>query len=163
MTLPNPVISFTGILSKLTPKPRRRAQAVRRAAATTTRLVPALFGPADRPQTAFIECPAWCAADHMDRMEHFDDIDHYSERVNVAHVHSFTLDWDHSELESFISADPAANDERIRQTHIRFGDGSGEDAYLTADDADQLADEFIRFAARLRDQAAIVRAHKAGQ
>lgn len=40
------------------------------------RLVPATVGREDRPQTVWVECPAWCVTDHTERSTFAEDISH---------------------------------------------------------------------------------------
>ncbi|MEV6398138.1 hypothetical protein AB0M39_25770 [Streptomyces sp. NPDC051907] len=128
------------------------------------RLVPAKVGPSGRTQIIHIECPEWCVVDHMDRMAHLDDVMHYSD-CDVVQVSTLSDDdFAHSELYANISSDPSAADPRLRAAHITVNGGSSTDAYLTADMAEELADELIAFAAQVRHKARIVRLHnQAGQ
>lgn len=40
------------------------------------RLVPAVIGRSDNPQTVWVSCPAWCVTDHSQRVNFAEDINH---------------------------------------------------------------------------------------
>jgi hypothetical protein len=128
------------------------------------RLVPARVGRTGHVQTVYIECPTWCVVDHMDRQTCLEDVMHYSD-ADVLQVSTLTDDdTSHSEMYANISSDPTATDPRLRAAHLVINDGAPDDAYLTPDMADELADEMIAFAAQLRHKARQVRLYnKAGR
>ena len=130
------------------------------AAASVTpgsRLVPARVGPAGLTQAIYIPCPAWCAVDHLDPMTCFDDIVHYSEAESVTVSTLTDGDTAHSELMLNISADPTARDPRLQVAHIVVNDAASTDAYLTPDMAEELADDLITFAVKIRMAARTAR------
>ncbi|MCX4824863.1 hypothetical protein OG883_34425 [Streptomyces sp. NBC_01142] len=122
-----------------------------------TRLVPAKVGPSGRAQVVYIECPEWCVVDHSDREGCLEDVMHYSD-ADVLQVLTLTDDdTAHSEIYATIASDPAASDRRLRAAHIVINDGASTDAYVTPDMAEELADDLVAFAARLRHKARTVR------
>lgn len=129
------------------------------APAPTPRLVPALVGPADLAQAIFIPCPEWCVVDHLDPMSCFDDIVHYSDADSVTVLTLTDNDTAHSELSLNISSDPTARDPRLRAAHIVVNDAASVDAYLTPDMAEELADDLITFAVKMRTAARTAREH----
>jgi len=129
------------------------------------RLVPAKVGRTGHVQTIHIECPAdWCVVDHMDRQTCLEDVMHYSD-ADIVQVPTLTDDdTAHSEMYANISSDPSASDPRLRAAHLVVNDGGRDDAYLTPDLADELADDLIAFAAQIRHKARQVRLYnKAGR
>lgn len=132
-------------------------QAADSASSSRPRLVPARVGPVDRVQTIWIECPDWCDVDHTDRQGCLEDITHYS-GCDVVQVSTMTDDiYSHSELYANISSDPTASDQRLRAAHILINDGGPNDAHLTPEMAEELADDLIAFAAQIRHKARQVR------
>jgi len=154
-TVPSFVKPSGGILPSIPRQPQ--APVVETAA---PRLVPAKVGPLGRVQTVYIPCPEWCVVDHMDRTANLDDVMHYSDG-DIVQVSTLTDDVNaHSEMYANISVDPTAADPRLRAAHLVINNGaSPNDAYLTPDMADELADEMIAFASQLRAKARIVRLH----
>ncbi|MER5461639.1 hypothetical protein ABT010_13315 [Streptomyces sp. NPDC002668] len=123
----------------------------------THRIVPALVGHAARAQAIYIPCPEWCVVDHLDPMTCFDDIVHYSDADSVT-VLTLTDDVTaHSELSLNISSDPTARDPRLRSAHLVVNDAASVDAYLTPDMAEELADDLITFAVKMRTAARTAR------
>ncbi|MEU8528499.1 hypothetical protein AB0C77_23370 [Streptomyces sp. NPDC048629] len=122
------------------------------------RLVPVLVGTRDRVQTAYVECPWWCTEHHDERIGSLDDLVHNS---GGSHAQVETLTDDLYDLTAQIATDPASSDERLRSAHIQLG-GLVDDAALTPDMADEVADELITLASQMRQQAAIARRFNAG-
>ncbi|MFC7973916.1 DUF6907 domain-containing protein [Streptomyces cinereoruber] len=117
------------------------------------RLVPAVVGVKGREQRVYIECADWCVVDHTRGYNLLEDIAHYSDG-DLVQVESFAYgDKAHSELSCMISADPSADDSRIREAHLLVDTGSSEDARLTPEMAESLADDLIAFASQLRHKA----------
>ncbi|MEE1818477.1 hypothetical protein PUR59_26090 [Streptomyces sp. SP18ES09] len=117
------------------------------------RLVPAVVGPKGRAQRIYIECPEWCTVDHGKRTAHLDDITHYSDG-DYLQISTFTDEdtslWD---LTLNVTADPVADDPRMREAHIGLDVGGGEVARLDPSMAEELADDLIAFASQLRHKA----------
>ena len=117
------------------------------------RLVPAVVGKKGRAQRIYIECPDWCTTDHSSGNVDLEDITHYS-GGDVVEVETFAYgDTSHSELSCMISADPSSDDLRIREAHLLVDTGTSEDARLTPEMAESLADDLIAFASQLRHKA----------
>lgn len=126
-------------------------------ASPAPRLVAALIGRLPHVQTVFVSCPAWCSEPHGSEPEiAVEDITHYS---NMARMRVPTLlsDAVHSELYCRVTSDPVSDDPRMRAAHVAYGDGSGEDAYLTPDMADEVADSLVAFADQVRALARTAR------
>ncbi|MFH8613060.1 DUF6907 domain-containing protein [Streptomyces sp. NPDC018029] len=64
----------------------------------------------------------------------------------------------HSELYCRVTSDPASPDPSMRAAHVLYGNGTGVDAYLTPDMADELADDLVAFAAEARGTARVAQA-----
>lgn len=116
------------------------------------RLVPARIGTWDRNQIAYIECPNWCTEDHLESPSYIEDIDHATLSQGITVPTFIECDDDHY-WTSRLEADPNSDDERMRDVHVVAGDDSRFEARLTAEMAEQLADELIGFASQLRHQA----------
>jgi hypothetical protein len=127
------------------------------AASVTSRLVPASIGRPGRVQTIAIPCPAWCVLDHLDeRQVAVEDVSH---RGAPDHVQVATMGDDlYSVFEIYaqLYSDPANEDPRMRAAAVVVTDGSN-DAYLTPEMADKLADGLISFATQIRNQARTAR------
>ncbi|MGY3845263.1 DUF6907 domain-containing protein [Streptomyces hydrogenans] len=121
--------------------------------ASPVRLVPAVVGAKGRTQRVYIECPDWCTVDHSKRIDFLDDITHYS-AADTLQISTFTDEdtslWD---MALQITADPVAEDRRMREAHLLVDVGGGEQAHLTPEMADELADDLIAFASQLRHKA----------
>lgn len=138
---------------------QRKADAPAVASSEQTRLVAATIGRFDRVQTVWIECPTWCVVDHSGREGCLEDVMHYSD-AGIVQVSTMTDDVTaHSEMYVNVSVDPTAADPRLRAAHLVVNDGARDDAYLTPDMADELADDLIAFAAQIRAKARLVRLH----
>lgn len=143
---------------------QRKAKAPAPASSDQARLVPAKVGPLGRVQTVWIPCPTWCVVDHLEHAGVLEDVMHYSDADILQVATLLDDDTAHSELYANISLDPTAADPRLRVSHIVINDGAQDDAYLTPDMAEELADDLIAFGAQLREKARLVRLHnKAGQ
>lgn len=121
------------------------------------RLVPARIGTWSRNQIAYIECPTWCTEDHAADPYALEDIAHYADMSGVQ-VATF-LD-EHTALYQWwvrIEADPVSEDPRMRAAHVLVGDDSRDEARLTPDMAEELADDLITFAAQIRMAARTAR------
>jgi hypothetical protein len=128
------------------------------ATSVTHRIVPASVGPASRAQVIHIPCHEWCVVDHLTRVTCLDDVVHFSDSDSVTVLTLTDDDTAHSELVATIGCDPTARDPRLRAAHIRTNSGQAEDAYLTPDMAEELADDMIVFAVQLRGKARTARA-----
>ena len=127
------------------------------AASVTPRLAPALVGPADVAQAIWIPCHEWCVVDHLDRVTCLEDAVHYSD-ASVVTVLTLTDEGTaHSELMLNISSDPTARDPRLQAAHIVINDAASTDAYLTPEMAEELADDLITFAVKVRMAARTAR------
>lgn len=122
------------------------------------RLVPARVGRPGNVQTIGIPCPEWCSQDHVDDWQYdVEDIEHYGPMFGVQVP--TVLDEDTALYEWFgrVNSEPGSHDPRLRGTYVLVGDCSREDARLTPDMTDALADELIAFALRLRAAARTAR------
>lgn len=122
------------------------------------RLVPVTVGARDRVQTVYVECPWWCTEGHDERIGSLDDLVHNS---GGSQAQIETQSDDLYYLSAQIATDPASSDEQLRAAHIRLG-GLVDDAALTPDLADDVADQLITLASQMRQQAAIARRFNAG-
>ncbi|MFE5629944.1 DUF6907 domain-containing protein [Streptomyces sp. NPDC056543] len=121
-------------------------------ATAQTRLVPAVVGVKGRTQRIHVECPIWCVVDHS-RIVTLDEVTHYSSS-DVVQVPTFLHeDTSHSDLSLSISVDPDSPDPREREAHILVDNGTFEEARLTPQLAEELADDLIAFASQLRHRA----------
>jgi hypothetical protein len=129
-------------------------------------LVPAAIGRrGEHGQIVFIECPtAWCVVDHVaERQVALEDIVHSSydaqnggTEAEVV-VESFMSSVAAFAMYASIQSDVGSHDPRLRGAHVVLDDGSQEDAFLTADMTEKLADDLIGFASQLRHIARTVR------
>ncbi|MFF2475110.1 DUF6907 domain-containing protein [Streptomyces sp. NPDC058066] len=125
---------------------------------STPRLVAALIGRPSRSQTVFIECPSYCTEPHGSEPEiAVEDISHASEMFGVQVPTMFDPNSVALELFARVYADPAHEDERMRDAHILVGDGSAEDAHLTPATADELVSELRAFTAQLGNAIQVAR------
>jgi hypothetical protein len=122
------------------------------------RFAPAKVGRSEATSIiALIECPVWCAEDHVDEPQRaVEDIMHTSRPAHVSTT-SFLQRGTVSELYASVQADPVADDPRLKAAHVVVDDGGNENAYLTPEMAEGLADEMIGFASELRHLARIAR------
>lgn len=122
-----------------------------------SRLVPAKVGQPGRVQVVHVPCPEWCVVDHLTRVTCLEDVVHFSDVDGVTVVTLTDDDTAHSAMTATIGSDPTASDPRLRAAHVLTNSGQAEDACLTPDMADELADELIAFAAQLRGKARTAR------
>ncbi|MDX3582006.1 DUF6907 domain-containing protein [Streptomyces europaeiscabiei] len=122
------------------------------------RFAPAKVGATnDASVIVLIECPTWCAEDHVDEpVRHVEDIMHRSGAEGFL-VHSFIRERRTHELFAYVEADPVAENPLMRDAHVVVEDGGNEFGYLTADMAEQLADKIVGFASHLRHLARTAR------
>src|ERR1044072_4095687 len=122
------------------------------------RLVPALIGRPGHVQTIGIPCPNWCSQDHVDDWQYdAEDIEHYgpmfgTQVPSVLNEETALYQW-----YGRVNSDPGSDDPRLRAAHVLVGDCSREDAQLTPDMTDDLADELIAFSLKLRAAARTAR------
>lgn len=129
------------------------------------RLVPAAIGRRlEATQTVWIECPDWCIVDHVSEKEvAVEDISHSSydalgsENTASATVGSFLSRGIAFELYASLKAEASSNDPRLHRAHIVLDDGGRDDAFLTEDMAEDVADRLVKFAAELRRIARVAR------
>lgn len=124
------------------------------------RLVPATIGRPGQTQVIWVECPNWCQQDHLaDREVAIEDIDHY------AAIDGWSIDSILSpgeEVHSLyvrVHSDPSHEIPALRAAHVLLGNGAPFDSYLTADDAEEAADQLALFVAQIRAAARTVRLH----
>jgi hypothetical protein len=121
------------------------------------RLAPARVGRPGSVQTIAIPCPAWCSQDHVDDWQYdVEDIEHYGPMFGVQ-VSTILNDTALYEWYGRVNSDPGSSDPRLRAAHVLVGDCSREDAQLTPDMTDELADELIAFGLKLRAAARTAR------
>jgi hypothetical protein len=113
---------------------------------------------------AFIECPNWCVEDHVaDYVGSLQDVMHRGENAYVA-VPTFAYGAYPVQMHASVQLDPAASDPQMRAAHVLVSDSTGNnDAYLTPEMADAVADELIGLASELRHKARTARLHNASQ
>lgn len=116
--------------------------------------------PGSKQQIVFVPCPDWCTTNHVSEWVHFlEDLDHTGEEFAV-HVPSFfNGDKPVYSLSSSIGCDPMSKDPQMRAAHVIVGDEGSVDAYLTPDMADEVADDLVKLAAKLRENARTARLH----
>lgn len=140
--------------------PRPKAALEGPAVAPGSRLVPARVARANESGViVYIECPNWCTEDHVEEyVANVEDVMHRGDMAR-AEVASFLNDTTLIyALNARLEADPIARDTRLRGAHVTvWEDGGPETAELTADMAEELADDLVGLAARLRHLARTVR------
>ena len=125
--------------------------------ASGMRLVPARVGRPGSVQTIHIECPSWCTQDHVEDWQYdIEDIEHTGARFSVE-VPTMAGDEALYEWYGRVSSDPWSSDVRMRSAHVLVGDCSREDARLTPDMTDELADRVIAYGLELRAAARVAR------
>lgn len=126
------------------------------------RLVPATIKFFDQiARTVWIECPDWCTDDHVENAQlAVEDIIHSSDTTDLG-IGTLENERLVFELHAQIRTEPDDRDPRLRQAHIVVDEG-GEDALLTPDMADNLADRMIAFAAQIRQLSRTARTHQQG-
>jgi hypothetical protein len=125
------------------------------------RLVPAKVGRTnDTSMIAYVECANWCIEDHVDEpVRNIEDIVHRGDTASVL-VPTFGYGAYPIQLHATVESDPTAQDPQFRDAHITVQDAGGSAySYLTPEMADRLADEAVKFAAQLREQARTARLH----
>jgi hypothetical protein len=129
------------------------------------RLVPALVGPGAQQQRIYIECPEWCTVDHVkEHVGAIEDLTHYGDTHSADIVTMLDDDTLHSSLMAGLSLDPSAADPRLRRTHILLNnENNPEEARLTPDMADELADDLVSLADFLRGLARTAREFNAAE
>ncbi|MCW7941647.1 hypothetical protein AAW14_06275 [Streptomyces hygroscopicus] len=112
----------------------------------------------------YIECPTWCIVDHVSEKEvAVEDIVHSSydalgsENTASVTVGSFLSKGITFEMYASLKAETSGNDPRLQRAHITLDDGGGDDAFLTEDMAEEVADRMANFAIELRRLAGIAR------
>ncbi|MEU1434009.1 hypothetical protein ABZ438_07910 [Streptomyces sp. NPDC005786] len=122
------------------------------------RLVPARVGRPGKVQSIYIECPSFCTQDHVDDWQYdIEDIEHTGARFSVE-VPTMADGGDPLyEWYGRVSSDPWSSDARMRSAHVLVGDCSREDARLTPDMTDELADKVIAYGLQLRAAARVAR------
>lgn len=122
------------------------------------RLAPAAIGRrTEAPQIVWVEDPTWCTENHLDFGQvAIEDIVHSTDAEHLG-IGSFLTDRLALELYASVKADVGATDPRLKGAHVVLDDGSGEDAFLTEDMADEFADRLVAFAEQVRRLAAVAR------
>ncbi|MEV8036752.1 hypothetical protein [Streptomyces sp. NPDC086182] len=118
------------------------------------RLVPAAFGKPGQQSKVWVECPSWCADDHVqDWNQYAIDLDHWGSCDASWDVDSIHQPGDRLlSLDARLHSDPAATDARLSAAHVLMDDESVQ-VYLTPEMAEKTADELIAFAAQIRHLA----------
>lgn len=123
------------------------------------RFVPAKVGHTNATSViVLIEDPLWCTEDHVDEpVRDVSDVMHRGNAEGIS-VPSFAFASYPHQLYAQIESDPVATDPRLKAAHVVIEDGGGNNqAYLTPEMVDALADEAISFASYLRSLARTVR------
>lgn len=152
-------------MTKLSGAPERAEQATNVATFPAIkpghRLVPAKIGRTNETSViAYVECPLFCIDDHVDEpVRNIEDIVHRGDTASVL-VPTFGYGAYPIQMHATIESDPTATDLQFRAAHITVQDASGSSySHLTPEMADRLADEAVKFAAQLREQARTARLH----
>lgn len=125
------------------------------------RLAPARIGRKGRMQTVYLQCPTWCTENHVENWNNdLEDVNHYGDMGGVA-VPTMERDFAQFEWYARIASDPIAAEPSLRAAHVLIGDGGADEARLTPDMADEVADEIISFASEIRSAARTARLHNA--
>jgi hypothetical protein len=123
------------------------------------RFVPAKVGRSNATSViVLIEDPMWCTEDHLgEPVRDVSDVMHRGEPDGLS-VPSFAFAPYPHQLYAQIESDPVATDPRLKAAHVMIEDGGGNNqAVLTPEMVDALADEVISFASYLRSLARQVR------
>lgn len=125
------------------------------------RLVPATIQFFDKAaRTVWVECPTWCVTDHVvDVQLAVEDIIHTS-KIEDFGIGTLEKPGHVFALNAQIQSGPDDPNPQLRQATVVVDDGFGEDAFLTPDMADDLADRMVAFAARIRQLSRTARAHQ---
>lgn len=121
------------------------------------RLVAALIGTRKSSHVAWIQCPTFCAENHMADPTMFEDITHTSRSEEVG-ISSFLKRDGSLLMYAMLQTDPEATDPRLRQAHIGI-EHEGVPDYHTPDMAEKFADDLITFAVQVRHLAREARLH----
>lgn len=122
-------------------------------------LVPAKIGRLNATSTIiYIECPTtWCTVDHVaEPVVSVEDIAHEGDDFGTV-VPSVIDGYSEIQMYARIYSDPASEDPRMRDAHLLVGNGTGPDAQMTPDQAEQWVDEVISFAAKVRNTIRVCR------
>lgn len=125
------------------------------------RLVPAKIGSTnDTSVIAYVECPLFCIDDHVDEpVRNIEDIVHRGDTASLL-VPTFGYGAYPIQMHATVESDPTAMDPQFRDAHITVQDAGGSSySHLTPEMAERLADEAVKFAAQLRNQARTARLH----
>ncbi|MFJ7242376.1 DUF6907 domain-containing protein [Streptomyces olivaceus] len=131
------------------------------------RLVPATIERGEHRTTVYIECPTWCAEDHLgESVSNVEDVMHrtratFDGAITVPSVSDAPYP---IQVFAYVEADPIATNPLMQAAHVTVEDPvSAKMAFLTPDMADKLADDVIGFASHLRHLARTARlANQAG-
>lgn len=122
------------------------------------RLAPARVGRPGNVQSIYVECPSWCTQDHVEDWQYdIEDIEHTGARFSVEVPTMADSSEPLYEWYGRVSSDPWSSDLRMRSAHVLVGDCSREDARLTPDMTDELADKVIAYGLELRAAARVAR------
>lgn len=128
-------------------------------------LAPVAIGaPGPEQKLVYLECPDFCATNHVSGWVHFiEDVDHTGDEFAI-HVPSF-LNGEKAaySLTATIGCDSMSTDPQMREAHVIVSDEGSVDAYLTPDMADSVADDLDKLAAKLRESARTARLHNQAQ
>lgn len=124
------------------------------------RLAPAKVGRTnDTSVIAYVECANWCIEDHVDEpVRNIEDIVHRGDTASLL-APTFGYGAYPIQLHATVECDPTATDPQFRAAHITVQDAGGSSSHLTPEMAERLADEAVKFAAQLRNQARTARLH----
>jgi hypothetical protein len=126
------------------------------------RLVPARVGRQGRMQTVYVECPLWCTVDHVANWQYdVEDVNHYGDTESVTVPTMLKPGVAHFVWSTRIACDPVAAEPSLRAAHVLIDDENPDEARLTPDMADELANELIAFAAQVRSAARTARLYNA--
>ncbi|MYW66291.1 hypothetical protein GTY65_19860 [Streptomyces sp. SID8379] len=119
------------------------------------KLVPATIGSPTKGQAlVYVECPNWCTEDHADEWQHsVDDVSHWGDYFGAS-IPSFTQDDAALDLSARVFADPYSADARMRGAHVLVETAAG-DRHLTSQMADEIADDLIKLAGKIREAARV--------
>lgn len=125
------------------------------------RLVPAKVGRTnDTSVIVFVECPNYCTEDHLgEPVGNVEDVMHRGDQSELT-IESLAFAPIPHQLYAYLAADPVAADEVLRSTHVVVDNADGsQSAFLTAEMAETVADNAVKFAAQLRQLARTARLH----
>lgn len=126
------------------------------------RLVPARVGRNERTQIVYVECPLWCTEDHVANWQYdVEDIVHYGDMDGVTVPTMLKPGLAHFSWSVRIASDPTAPEPSLRAAHVLIDDENPDEARLTPEMADEMADDLIAFASHIRAAARTARLHNA--